>query len=502
MATADLPVANLTNTNVVSASMSQLSPEQLAAPPPGQRSWNGTSWVPDSSCPTGKVLVFVHGMESSVEDAFGDSAESIITAGGYQQAVGYDYDWTGDINTNGAGLAGFLNTLAACPTVTGIDLEAHSEGGPVALSALCKTTANIGYFIGLGGALEGSPLANASPSWVTALSALYPGAIAFWPEIYKTLSGISNTTAATELVPGSPVLSGILACGATVPNTRFILIAGDECSPTSCVNSNLTDDEAALLGSLFSPSGSDCVVPTTSALASGSSLKVIHSATFPVCHTGLESNQNIINYVGGAVSQPLPTPTATPTPTPSPSPSPSSAPTPAFTFTVPAQLPSVPAGSPYSYYFCDPPPAAGQDCGSSATNPMGGNPPYTFSTQGFPPFGLTLNSQTGQLSGTPSSTNAGNTKTFAVCATDLSDSQACTTTSLYVGAEAGTYTVSLSSGSSATCDNPPLPTVPLTGTGTYQFSNLDPVVTDGDTIYTMIYSVTGSIALSADLRGV
>lgn len=178
---------------------------------------------------------------------------------------------------------------------------------------------------------------------------------------------------------------------------------------------------------------------------------------------------------------------------------------PAFVFTAPAQLISVPAGSTYSYYFCEPPPAAGQLCGTAAlpaTNPNGGNPPYTFTTEGSLPSGLSglmLNSQTGQLSGTPDSTDAGNTTSFTICATDLSGHEVCQPTSLYVGAETGTYTVNFTGSVTdwgPPCDGSSWVTVPVTGTGTYQFSNYDPRTIDGDTFYSMSYNVTGSITLS------
>jgi len=90
-------------------------------------------------------------------------------------------------------------------------------------------------------------------------------------------------------------------------------------------------------------------------------------------------------------------------------------------FTVPEELPLANVGVPYSISF------------AKATNPTGGNPPYTFllgSGVGFPPFGLTLNVD-GTLSGTPT---AAGTKIFEVCVKDLSGNQACQMTSLTVEA--------------------------------------------------------------------
>ena len=84
-------------------------------------------------------------------------------------------------------------------------------------------------------------------------------------------------------------------------------------------------------------------------------------------------------------------------------------------------------GVPYSFSF------------AKATNPTGGNPPYSFllgSGVGFPPFGLTLNVD-GTLSGTPT---AAGTRTFEVCVKDLSGNQACQMTSLTVEAAPAVWT--------------------------------------------------------------
>lgn len=90
-----------------------------------------------------------------------------------------------------------------------------------------------------------------------------------------------------------------------------------------------------------------------------------------------------------------------------------------ITFIVPKELPPATVGIPYSYSF------------ATATNPTGGNPPYTFvlgSGVGFPPFGLILDLN-GLLSGTPT---AAGTRTFEVCVKDLGGNQACGNTSLTV----------------------------------------------------------------------
>ena len=104
-------------------------------------------------------------------------------------------------------------------------------------------------------------------------------------------------------------------------------------------------------------------------------------------------------------------------------------------FVVPAVLPAGVVGVPYVYLFCSPHAGGGtEQCpspGQSPANPSGGNPPYHFEKEPgsqFWPFGLSLGKD-GQLTGTP---QAAGTRTFTICAIDLSGSQACATTSLTI----------------------------------------------------------------------
>ncbi len=112
------------------------------------------------------------------------------------------------------------------------------------------------------------------------------------------------------------------------------------------------------------------------------------------------------------------TPAITPPSDGTPAPVPVS--TSAIKFTAPKELlPRATIGDPYSFSF------------ATATNPSGGNPPYTFmlgSGVGSPPFGLILDVN-GLLNGTPT---AAGTREFEVCVKDLSGNQDCATTSLTV----------------------------------------------------------------------
>jgi hypothetical protein len=94
-------------------------------------------------------------------------------------------------------------------------------------------------------------------------------------------------------------------------------------------------------------------------------------------------------------------------------------------FVAPPVLPQAKVDSAYEHCFCQPNPAIQMNlCGGivQTTNPIGGNPPYTFtlgSGVGFPPFGIILNLN-GCLTGTPT---APGTSTFEVVAKDLSGNQ-------------------------------------------------------------------------------
>jgi hypothetical protein len=194
LATIIVPVALMNGTGSVVASMVNLSPANAgqsraasettssllataAQPPvPGQFLWDGAAWIPyPANCPAvpgSKILVLVHGLGSSLEQAFSDTAPDgtlascvnpIKQAGNYAQVVGFDYDFTSDIAKNSGPLfASFLNTLAACGDQ--IDVEAHSEGGPVAaygiIQAQPKAQGLIKNFIGLGNPWNGTPLAD------------------------------------------------------------------------------------------------------------------------------------------------------------------------------------------------------------------------------------------------------------------------------------------------------------------------------------------------------
>lgn len=236
-----------------------------AAPAAGPKQWNGSGWDSFSSCskvaPGTRILVLVHGMSSSIEDAYGNDGNN-VTIGGkgdlcvnqinnqgpggsplYGQVVGFDYDWTTDINSgSGAALASFLDKLGACGYT--IDVEAHSEGGPVAASGIMQVDSTtqplINNLVGLGNPWDGTPTASGAAAingvvpFTTLLAnpLLAPVGVieGFVPLIQgRTAQSVLNSPFLPQLQPGSSLLTGIQnGLAAKAPNMKMTLACGTQ----------------------------------------------------------------------------------------------------------------------------------------------------------------------------------------------------------------------------------------------------------------------------------
>ncbi|HTR62376.1 MAG TPA: hypothetical protein VMH37_11780 [Candidatus Binataceae bacterium] len=143
------------------------------------------------------------------------------------------------------------------------------------------------------------------------------------------------------------------------------------------------------------------------------------------------------------------TPTKTSTATKSATPSPTGTSTAScnMVFTVQNPLPAAVAGIAYSQSACVPAPSGANGLcggpGSGTTDPSGGNPPYSFTTSGFPPVGIhqQLN---GLINGTADESGIEKTANFQICATDQSGCEVCRSTSIAVrdkfdGSYSGSY---------------------------------------------------------------
>jgi pimeloyl-ACP methyl ester carboxylesterase len=273
-------------------SMANLIPSLVgAADPLAPQIWNGSSWVsyPQGFDPTKKTLLLVHGIFSNVSSAY-PCAAAIMVAGGYEQVVGFNYDWTQAASTNGSSLANFLNTLQTAG-LSQIDIEAHSYGGLTVLSGASQSTLQINNVI-----LEGSPISG-TPAAGLAQSGIVPWATTFFnmpmvgnvfPSTVKTLNDISNGAFLSSLLAG--VTSQIPQYLTNHPETEFIRVVGTDSSMTPLFLNTL----------VFNGTPNDGVVGATS--LSAPSLPGPQTMSFPLKHTELECDSNVIQAVGAALT--------------------------------------------------------------------------------------------------------------------------------------------------------------------------------------------------------
>jgi hypothetical protein len=259
-------------------------------------------------------------MASNVETAFGDckdgagsAAEQIRKAGGYEQVIGFDYkDWTQGLAANGKNLADFLDSLKAAGLVA-VDLEGHSEGVPVLLSAACQTHVTLRNVAMLGGPIMGTPAASVASALQagginaleTVLLNLY-GPLA--PPVW-TLGGILNGQFAPDLQPGNDgTLATIRGCIASkmadstsnLGSTKLIAAGGYDFENTLGIGVLGT---AFKFFGLFGSEPFDGIVGLYSALGVGSGLNITRLSPYALSHTRLECDSNIIRDVGKQVSR-------------------------------------------------------------------------------------------------------------------------------------------------------------------------------------------------------
>jgi pimeloyl-ACP methyl ester carboxylesterase len=258
---------------------------------PGPRYWNGTAWqtTPITLDPAKKTLVFVHGIFSSVESAF-PCAAAIMAAGGYQQAVGLDYDWTQPPYTEAPILSKFVNSLP----VSGVDLEAHSYGTVVTLAALPAIAKTMKNVVLLGGPLplNGSP--QADPGYLRSLL-INLAEYELPPSIVERAvnSGMVNS-----LATGSSVLQQISAGTHGLANPpAYIEASGRNPLPFE-EETGVYELYELLYG--FQPN--DGVVEQISAESSDFAQPLI-SGNFPDDHLQLECDPSIISSVGSWLVQ-------------------------------------------------------------------------------------------------------------------------------------------------------------------------------------------------------
>jgi hypothetical protein len=324
-ATISVPAQLLQNSKRIHASLANTHKTIDLLPKPGSKILNGSDWVDGlpGFNPKLKTLVLVHGLGASVEKSFGMSdngtpndptddysvAQKIMQAGGYEQVVGFDYDWTQGIETSGAQLSDFLKTLKGVG-LTSVDIEAHSEGVPVALAAASNTDLPIGNIIMLAGPIMGTPIATLAAGFqggtINALETLFLNQKGLSYPPTPNLYSILNGQYASDLLPGSLVLSNIRG-----RVTKRMADPTSNLSSTKLVAIAATNYASSwdmwAMGPLKSLCGSeefDGVICKSSELGENSGFDPARmtTMTYPISHTQVESDLNVIRDVGVLVS--------------------------------------------------------------------------------------------------------------------------------------------------------------------------------------------------------
>jgi hypothetical protein len=293
-----VPIMEVQNAQTITVGQTNLNPNRLVPPPRfGGRIWDAIQgqWLdyPQGFDPCKKTLILEHGVNSSVEEAYGGCINDIMAAGGYQQVVGFNYDWTQRPSIAGPLLAAFLNALQT-DGLRQADIEAHSFGTITALAAISQSPSlNIPHMILKGGPLDGTPLAQ-SKNFVTVISYSLNGVNTVTKH---TLDEFLNSGVLDDLSPGSSALATIKAEAILAHNnTSFIKVAGQTC----------LDLPGFAQRSIYGNDTNDCFIPASS--ASGNGLPGPAALYFPLQHDKLECDPNVVHNVGLAVTPTSPKP--------------------------------------------------------------------------------------------------------------------------------------------------------------------------------------------------
>jgi hypothetical protein len=286
------PSSLMQDTKNIYLSSANINPNAIVPPPLfGGMIWNPSKGIwqafPQGFDPSKKTLVLVHGVNSSVEEAFGGCVNNIMAAGGYQQVVGFNYDWTQRPSVAGPLLAEFLNTLQS-DGLTEVDIEAHSFGTITTLAAISQTSLNIPHMVLEGGPLNGTELVK-HPNIVSLIAYKLNG---FNKSTKHTLAEFFSSGVLDDLSPGSSVLTDIKTDAISKHNeTSFIKIVGQTC----------TDLPLIVRKYVYGNNTNDCFIPSSS--AAGSDLPGPAALYFSLQHDKLECDPNVIKDVGLIVNK-------------------------------------------------------------------------------------------------------------------------------------------------------------------------------------------------------
>jgi uncharacterized protein (TIGR03437 family) len=333
-----VPASYLDDVPTIAVGAANTVPSAALAPPSGAVRLGSDGWGPaNATCPTGKVLVLVHGIFSTVEQAFPgapstpNNAQAIETKGGYNDVEGFDYDWTQSVAHNGPPLTDYLDWLASCPSVDSIDVEAHSYGGLVAGNAICKATlaqSKIKNFVTLGTPWAGTPAANALGNHGTAISvaeSFSPAVtlLANFPISRGTAAGWASVASdddapvSTDLGFNSPACQATQQCIKALPLTikKYTACGNVEFAGVPKLFESTIGMNPPAPGQIGTDDG---IVPVSSCQAMPGATPLVGPSSdgnFSVSHIGLETDGDVQAAVATVVNPPsASSPTAPPSP--------------------------------------------------------------------------------------------------------------------------------------------------------------------------------------------
>lgn len=270
--------------------------------PPGPRYWDGKVWSRDGKILAGKTtLVLIHGIFSSVEESFpatpSPCPQRIADAGGYEQILGWDYDWFNPPSVEGPLFQKFLETVQKAG-VKSLDVEAHSYGTLVTLAALQRLdrSSRPAHVVLLGGPLplRGTPLAKKENGW--RMGFVLGVLDSFSDQPPGNVDKAIDSGMIASLAPNSTELATILfgINHMRPPRPTFVEAAGTE---WMCL--------VRVYGVCVLSEGSGVTLPWDGVVetlaAKSDDIPQPVATTFPVSHIELECADKVVDWVGKQV---------------------------------------------------------------------------------------------------------------------------------------------------------------------------------------------------------
>ena len=219
-------------------SLTALGKRELVADASGFRTWSRAGTID----PNKRTLLLLHGILSSVEDAFPDDsnchspgcglASRLMVEGSYEQVIGYDYPWWDAPAIPAVDVATFVRSIgfnqSRASVEQGLDVIAHSYGTVIAMAAIPQFHVPVFNFITLGGPLDGDELDSDPGVFGKLLADLEEKGWLPDNASPDEIRRMSTSGMLDALVPGNPVIKAIDASFTRSQTARVFTVAGDK----------------------------------------------------------------------------------------------------------------------------------------------------------------------------------------------------------------------------------------------------------------------------------